>query len=529
MLKKHFYIFLLAAISLTGCAKRGSITGGLKDTIPPTLLQSSPKNFSTQFTGKTIKLTFDEYVKLKDINKQLVISPPMKIAPIFMPTTASKQFTISIKDTLQENTTYSFNFGQSIQDNNEGNPYPQFKYVFSTGDYIDSLSLGGTIKDAYSKDPDNFVSVMLYEVNDTFTDSILYKQPPRYITNTLDSLTQWKLENLKQGRYLLVALKDNNNNKYDPKSDKIGFHSQFVTVPNDTLYEIELFQEAVPFKALKPSLDTGTRLLIGYEGKPDSVSVKLSNLDQTLETIVTKVPDKDSLSIWFKPIKADSLNVNVQQYGYSKDYVVKIKAQKQDTLSFSARPSGILPLRENFRLEASKPIVRIDTTLIHIRNKDSMAVAYTSKYDAFTKTLELDFKKEPLEKYKIEILPSAMTDFYEQSNDTLSYTLTTRNTSDYANLRLTLENVRRFPIIIELTNAQGVVKASEYSEAATQIDFNFLDPAIYTLRIIYDDNKNKVWDSGNYLKKLQAEEVLYDPEEIELRANWDWEQKFRLP
>jgi hypothetical protein len=86
-------------------------------------------------------LVFDEYVKLKNVNKQLIVSPPFKNQPEILPTNASKTITIKIKDTLQPNTTYNLNFGQSIEDNNEGNPYQQFKYVFSTGTYIDSLKL----------------------------------------------------------------------------------------------------------------------------------------------------------------------------------------------------------------------------------------------------------------------------------------------------------------------------------------------------------------------------------------------------
>ena len=207
----------------------------------PVLKYSSPKNFSTNFKGDEIILGFDEYVKLKNLNKQLIISPPMKHEPLILPTNASKVITIKIKDTLQPNTTYSFNFGQSIADNNEGNAINQFKYVFSTGSYIDSLSIGGQIKDAYEKNVDNFVSVMLYEVNDTFKDSVIYKQSPRYITNTLDSLRTFKLENLKAGKYLLVALKDKGgNNKYNPKDDKIGFIKHYITVPNDTLFEIRI-------------------------------------------------------------------------------------------------------------------------------------------------------------------------------------------------------------------------------------------------------------------------------------------------
>ena len=141
-------IFLLIIVS---CAKRGSISGGLKDTIAPVLKVGFPKNYSTSFTGQSIKLTFDEYVKLKDINKQLIISPPIAKKPQILPLTASKTVSINFLDPLEPNTTYSLNFGQSIEDNNEGNPYKQFKYIFSTGTFIDSLSISGNIKDAYNK------------------------------------------------------------------------------------------------------------------------------------------------------------------------------------------------------------------------------------------------------------------------------------------------------------------------------------------------------------------------------------------
>jgi hypothetical protein len=185
MLKNNLkYILFLLVLATVSCAKRGSITGGLKDTLAPILKTSFPKNFSTDFKGTEIKLTFDEYIKLKDLRKQLIISPPMKNEPLILPTNVSKYLSIKINDTLQPNTTYSFNFGQSITDNNEGNPYNQFKYIFSTGAYIDSLSIGGTVKDAFNKEVESFVSVMLYDVNDKFIDSVVYNENPRYVTNT---------------------------------------------------------------------------------------------------------------------------------------------------------------------------------------------------------------------------------------------------------------------------------------------------------------------------------------------------------
>jgi uncharacterized protein (DUF2141 family) len=534
MLKNNLkYISLLLLVIIVSCAKRGTITGGLKDTIAPALKISFPENFNTNFKGNEIKLVFDENVKLKNLNKQLVISPPMKYEPIISPTTATKSISIKIKDTLQANTTYSFNFGQSIADNNEGNPLNQFKYVFSTGNHIDSLALGGRIKDAYDIEVEPFVSVMLYEVNDSFKDSVIYKENPRYITNTLDSLKTFRLENLKAGKYMLIALKDlNNNNKFDPKKEKIGFIKHLITIPNDTVYELELFKETLPFKAFKPAQASGNRLLMSYEGNmklaESRPNIVLQNNAIILPTVITQFPKKDSLQIWYKPIKADSLALIVKKNSYKNNFSFKIKDQKKDTLSITALQNGTLHFRDRFSLETVTPLVAFDNSKIQLTNKDSIAVAFTTKYDDFNQKLFFEFKKEPSEKYTLTVLPGALTDFFDVSNDTLSYKLITQSPSDYGNLRVQLQNVKYFPVIVELTNKKGDIIAAEYSENNTTVDFNLLEPALFTLRIIYDQNKNKVYDTGNYLEKKYAEEVIYFSKEIDIRANWDVEQVFDL-
>ena len=536
MLKKtsRYFCFLIAIV-LIGCAKRGSITGGLKDTIAPVLKNSIPKNYATDFKATNIRLTFDEYIRIKNANKELIISPPMEKAPEITPNVASKYINIKINDTLQPNTTYSFNFGKSIEDNNEGNPYPEFKYVFSTGSYIDSLALGGKIKDAREKTTDKAVTVMLYEVNEKFNDSVIYKQVPRYIANTPDSSNVFKLENLKAGKYLLVALKEPTSNyKFNPKEDKIGFHKEYVTVPNDTVYEIELFKEVLPFKTNKPTQVSGNRLLLGYQGNPAGVKATLKRANQPLDVLVSKFPDKDSLQLWFKPIKldegtkTDSIQVNIQKGSYIQDFNAKFKNQKADTLSFTANYKSILPLREKFALTSSIPLVKFDTSKMLLVDKDSVAVALKTTYDEMKQQVAFDFVKEPLQKYKLRLLPGALVDYMDRENDTLVYGLETKNVSEYGNLAVKLENVRQFPIIVELTDAKGKILYSEYSESATKIDFNLVSPALFTLRVIYDENKNKEWDTGSFLEKRQSEQVIYFPKEIDVRANWDVEQTFNL-
>ena len=206
------------------------------------IVKSEPENFSSNFTATEIRVNFDEYIKIQNLQKNLIISPPMELQPEITPLgNASKYVTIKIFDTLQPNTTYAFNFGESIVDNNESNPFPYYRYVFSTGDYIDSLKIKGTISDALDKSAEEFVTVMLYEVDSTYTDSIIFKEKPKYITNTVDS-TYFELQNLKAGKYRLVALKDESSNyTFQPKQDKIGFVEKIISVPEDSVHHVKLF------------------------------------------------------------------------------------------------------------------------------------------------------------------------------------------------------------------------------------------------------------------------------------------------
>ena len=525
-----FGIFFLGLLSFTGCAKRVTITGGPQDTIAPVLVNAYPENYTTNFNGNEIKITFNELIKVKDINKQLIISPPFKKQPIIIPQgSASKFISIKILDTLQPNTTYSFNFGQSITDNNEGNPYSQFKYVLSTGNYIDSLAIMGKIKDAFEQKPDNFVSVQLYDAK-TFTDSTVYKETPLYITNTLDSLKVFALENLKAGDYYLVALKDfNNNYKFDPKKDKIAFLKNKISVPNDTLFELELFKEKTAFKAIKPIQQSNNKLFMGFEGEPKGAKITASDGVNDVPLIMTKFPEKnkDSVQLFMPLIKADSLLVTVEKNDFKKTFVTKIKELKEtDSLAINSVQKGTLHFRDTFKITTKTPLKNINKALMSLLNKDSVTVDFDFKYDEFEQEIKFDFKKEENQKYQIEFLPNAFEDIYGIKNDTLSFVLNTKSLTDYGNLQVNLKDVKRFPIILEVITVKGEVKASAISKGEKTLTFDALEPNIYKLRIIYDDNGNGVWDTGSYLEKRQAEEIQYYPKEIDVRANWDVEQEF---
>lgn len=533
-MKKIYFIVIFSVLSFTiaftGCAKRGTITGGPKDTIPPAILYSSPKNYMTNFNAEEIRITFTELIKIKDISKQLIISPPMKNQPTILPQgSASKFISIKIKDTLQPNTTYSFNFGQSITDNNEGNPYSQYKYVFSTGSYIDSLTIVGKIKDAVEQKPDNFVSVQLYDAK-TYTDSTVYKESPLYVTNTLDSLKLFALENLKEGSYYIIALKDKNSNyKFDPKTDKIGFLKQAITIPNDTVFELELFKETTPFKASKPSQETTNKLYMGFEGEPKDAKITIKNTGEEVPFRMTKFPQtgKDSVQLFIPFVKADSLNITVSKGDFTKDFTTKIKEQKTaDSLSIAAKQKGTLHFRDRFTLVTETPLEKIDKEKIKLINKDSAAVPFDLKYDLYEREIVFDFEKKEEEKYNLTALPGAFEDFYNTKNDTISINFATSSYDDYGNLKINLKSIKRFPLIFEILTSDGKVKDSLTSTGERTLFFKALEPSEYTLRVIYDDNGNGKWDTGNFLEKRQAEEIEYLSKTVQVRASWDWDQDF---
>ncbi|WP_395056546.1 Ig-like domain-containing protein [Flavobacterium sp.] len=519
-----------ALLFVVSCAKRGTITGGDKDTKPPKITSSLPENFSTNFNKKMIKITFDEYVKIKDLQKQLIVSPPMKTPITVLPQgSASKYITIKINDTLKPNTTYSFNFGKSIVDYNEGNPYPQLKYVLSTGTYIDSLFIEGIIKDSYEKNTDKSVNVMLYEVDEKYTDSIIYKQTPRYITNTSDSLKSFKIENIKAGKYKLVALKEKSDNyKFDPNKDKIGFYNQIISVPDKSLFELELFKEEAKFKAKKPSQTSSNRIIIGYEGSAKNIKIEAKQNGKVIKTRLTKFEGKDSVQAWFAPIKNDSIQLNIENGQYKKDYIVKLKNQRQDSLNLSPKQTGVITFKENITITTKTPLDKFDLTKMILTRKDSSKVDFKTNYDEYNQIFEVLFTKEPEEKYTFSLLPNAVEDYLGHKNDSLTFKFSTKNTSDYGNLKINLKNVKSFPVIVELTDKNGKIFATEYSENNPTIEFILVEPQKYSLRVIYDQNNNKQRDTGSYLDNIQPEEVVHYPTEIDIRANWDVNQDFDL-
>jgi uncharacterized protein (DUF2141 family) len=253
-------IFFIAACSLmytcsllgSGCAQIVSPTGGPRDTIPPVLLHATPPNGTVNFKGNRITLNYDEYVQLLKLQENLLVNPTPKIIPNV--DFKLKVVTIKIRDTLESNTTYRFDFGNSIADNNEGNPVKNFSYVFSTGPYIDSLEFSGSVQLAETGKIDTTLLVFLYKNLD---DSAVLKQKPKYITR-LDTKGNFKFQNLSNGIYHVFALKDESGQKiYNGKDELFAFADSAVHV-GDSTKPVKLFAYAEEKPKAKKAPTTAT-------------------------------------------------------------------------------------------------------------------------------------------------------------------------------------------------------------------------------------------------------------------------------
>ena len=527
------FVFIIALVSYQ-CAQRGTPTGGPKDIAPPELVRAEPPNMSINFKDQKIRLYFNELVKLKDIQKQLIVSPPLKYTPVLSPQgNANKYVEITIKDTLAANTTYTLNFGQGIVDNNEENPLSFFTYVFSTGNYIDSLELTGVITDAFNKKADEFVSVMLYKIDSSYTDSTLYQKPPNYITNTLDSAVIFKLKNLKEGKYALFALKDiAGNNIFDQKTDKIGFVKDTINLPTDSIYLLNLFKEIPDYGVAVPSMEARNKISFGYYGDGSAIAIEtITKLPDTVRSIITKEREKDTLNFWFTPYKMDSIlfAITNENLKISDTFNVKSRKVALDSLKISLSQQGNIEFDKPINILSNTPLVSFDTTKIKLTDKDTLIVTNNLKLDTLENQLNFDFKILPNQSYKIELLPGAITDFFENTNDTLAYNLRTKSIADYGNLSLELNgNNIKYPIIVQLTNEKGDLQREIYASQQQTYTFNNINPGKYMARVIFDSNGNQKWDTGNFLKKIQPEKVSYYPILIEMRANWEKIETFNL-
>jgi hypothetical protein len=460
-----FALVIICIIGPSGCANIVAPLGGPKDTIPPRLVAAVPGDSARHFTGNKIILNFDEYIDGKDIRTELLVSPVPKVDPIV--DTKLRTVTIRIKDTLQSSTTYALQFGKGIKDVNEGNILRNFTYVFSTGDTIDRGDLIGNVIVANTGKVDSSIVVMLH---DKFDDSAVIKNRPRYIAKC-DSTGRFHFRFVKPGVYALYALKDESgSHKYLSKAQLFAYADSPVAISRSTASPT--LYAYVEGDTSKPATKSGTT------GGPAAPKKTSKEADRRLQ--------------------------------------VTINAS-----------GNVLDVLDTFRLSFSSGLKIFDSTQIRFTDEnfhDIDARQYHYLRDSTNKIFTLFYVWPTDAKYHL-ILPRT---FGQDSagrkllkDDTISFR--TKKDIDYGEVRIRVLNLdmSQHPV---LQFVQGdKIKYTIPFNNRREVRRILFPPGEYELRILYDTNRNLIWDHGVFFGKnrRQPERVTSIRKKLNVRANWD--------
>lgn len=520
----------LVACVFLGCANMQPMDGGLKDIKPPEIVSIFPENKSVFFKGNTITITFDEYVQLNDLINELVVSPPLERTPIA--SVRKKTLSIELQESLEPNTTYTFNFGNAIADINEGNKL-DFVYVVSTGSYIDSLSIVGTTKDAWTKEPIDGVRLMLYKSSE---DSVVLQKTPAYFAKASKNGT-FQLDYLSSGEYTLVALEDKNFNYRLDSDERVAFLDTTVSAGlNDSLLQKQnLFLAlSMPDKPLFTDykVDSLGNLALAWDKRfsaPDVFFEEGDSLglpskwnatnDSLTYCILSAAPNKEHrMIVAWQDSTLDTLAIPFFNEALDLNFEVK------STLVKKHMPTRPLPLQ-------GKPNVRVKDSSAVLLVCDSVAVPATLTADsAVAGRFLLESQWKAGKKYSATLLPGVFENAGKGTNDTLKIEFQTYAVEDFGTLILewSAETIRENDVFVLTNSKLNEIIKLDLTEGQTSLVINNLEPLEYRMFIWNDANSNGIWDAGSFLKKIQPEKSWAFNGVVNVRANWEIRQKWEM-
>ena len=575
----------LAVGLLARCASQAAPRGGPRDTLPPKVVAMTPAFGTTNFKDKRIYIEFDEYVQLKDQQKEFYTSPFMVKKPSVA--LRGRGIQIDLKEDLDSNRTYALNFGQSVADNNEGNPYTGLRYVFSTGDHIDSMLMSGYTVDAQRGDTVGNVFILFYEAaSDSVAkyltpeyDSVVYKLRPYSVGRSFPNGI-FIAENLRPIDYRIYALEDNNGNQtYEPGADRIafldstcnpltqpGFEMWYDTTRRymqaDPQVQMRMFKEEAARRQTLTgsSRPLGNKVLLTFSSPhPQIEELSFEGIDSTAVVTEYMASKRDSMVLWFKADvdelpdtlkgrliyrKHDSVGVlrpDTQQLRLAWRSAVKKDKKKDEDEDAAPEPNpfqvkvaggkSINP-EKNIVFEFAYPLVRVDSASIrleHIEGEDkAVPVDVTFRQDtlAIRKwTLRAPWVAD--EKYRLTIPAGAFENTSGQSNDTLRSEFTIESPDKFATLVLNVQGeTPESEYIVQVVSPEGrLIKEQAHVRTGTTT-LRYVDVGTVKIRIIRDDNRNGRWDTGSLLERRQPERVEFfvddaGSEEIVTKENWE--------
>ena len=525
-----YWLLPLLALALTFCANPIPPEGGLKDEQPPQLVpEESTPNLQTRFEAKRIELTFDEWFEIQDVFNQVVVSPPLEFPFEITLHRKTLRFDFDEKEVLRPEATYTINFGEAVRDITERNPTQNLRFVFSTGDFIDSLSVSGTIVDAQKGEPVENVLFMLYE---NLEDTVVRKERPFYFART-DKQGLFRIENVKAGQFKGFALQDANRNYlFDQAQEPIGFPDTFLVL-NDSLQpkvRVKLFTEDQPLRLMGNDDSRYGLVRLNFSKPPKGLDITWQDAGQNV--IIEHNPD--TTKIWYDQPEDKGWSLFLQKDTLLNDTVKVRSRSRQEFLDKTklelARPSkGALRLNptKEASLTFNQPLTTFDTSLMRLY-EDTLRIEVQPLYSLDTNGQRRLIIAHPWKEgmaYELELMPGALTGLYGQQNDTLLQPIQVDLLKSYGNLTLQFDSLSAdSSYYIELLGKgdELVTTFTIQGDSTFQRTFRALPSGTYTVRLIEDWNGNGRWDTGNYDEKRQPEPIYLRTLE-QLRSNWDLE------
>lgn len=522
-------IIIIISLSFFQCANMQRPNGGPKDSLPPEILNESPLNLTKNFRSKEIILTFDEYIKITNQQKEFTISPDVETQPLYK--IKKKNLHIQLPDSLEANTTYTINFGKGLVDYNEGNPLPNYTYVFATGAQLDSLSITGKVINGYKKNfdyaEDKDVNVILIP---TSRDSIFGKKKASYYTS-VDSTGNFAFNNLREDEYRIYAIKEQNNDKiFNGQDEWIGF-LQDSLVLKENIHNIQLEYtkgKAAILRNLEKKMEKDGSILLTFNRPLTEPNLRIiTPADLDANKLVRFNETTDTAKLYLEPKELDSLNIELSEAGKIAD-TIKFKKPRNLKVERTLEPKFNITNKvdrvRHIELRSAYPLASVDKNKI-ILNEDSVSRRnFQLQQDSIDKEMyHIRFNWRPNKNYELVLQEKAMMGPFDEFNKESKLQFTLNETENYGDIILTFNglDIEKHYIVELIDEKKTEIFDRKTLFGATKLSYVKFPGGKYSLRIIEDSNNNGKWDAGDVYTRRKPEPIWYLDRTFTIRANWE--------
>ncbi len=538
LFQKLVLLCFISLISLTffHCANMQRPTGGPKDSLPPVLLAELPENLTRNFTDKEIVLTFDEFIKLNNQYKEFSITPDVEKQPDYK--VRKKKLHIILPDSLEENTTYTINFGKGLVDYNEGNPIVNYTYVFATGPELDSLTISGSVTNAYTKvfdeKEDKEVKILLIP---TRQDSIFGKKKANIFT-TVDTSGNFQFRNLREDIYRIYALKEQNNDRiYNGPDELLGFLSDSIILDKDISNIHIEYSKGKPqeYRTLEKKIDKDASILLTFNQPLDNPELHIidpSDLDPT--KIVRFSKTNDSAYVFVEKLEFDSIKFQLANEQNILDTIL-IRRGKNDKYEKEILPlfniTNKVDKIRHVTLTSKTPITSVDKNKIQLLEDSVSRRNFQLQQDTLNRNLyHIRYNWKASKNYELIIEENAILSPFNDTNKETKRTFTLDESDNYGDIIFALNGLEKdTDYIVQLIDeSKKNVYDSQIIRNQNTMSYLKFPGGKYSIRIIKDLNNNGRWDGANYYTQTQAEPIWYFEKTFTIRANWEQNEKLDI-